>query len=97
MCAFTGQSAAAGEALVFGLKNPTRASSEAAGHLAPFGNDGDSGTFWQAADAQPGAWWEVDLERLVAISEVSLDVSRGRQLSLPRRGVDRRRHLGHGR
>jgi hypothetical protein len=33
---------------VFGLNNPTLASSETAGHAASFGNDGNAATFWQA-------------------------------------------------
>lgn len=55
-----------------GLNNPSKASSELANHLARLANDGNPATFWQAADSSSGAWWQVDLERLVTISEVQL-------------------------
>lgn len=56
----------------FGLLNPTLASTEAPGHSARFANDGNPVTFWQAADSLPGAWWEVDIERIVAITGIKL-------------------------
>ncbi len=67
---FTGKASAA---LDHGLgqKNPTRAGSEAAGHSARLANDGNPATFWKA-DASGGNWWQVDLERIVAVSGVQL-------------------------
>jgi hypothetical protein len=35
-------------------------------------NDGDEKTFWSANNSEPGAWWEVDLERLCVIKGASL-------------------------
>jgi beta-galactosidase len=57
---------------IFGRQNPTRASSEAHGHNAGFANDGNPATFWQAADLRPNAWWQVDLEKIVTVTEVKL-------------------------
>lgn len=42
---------------------PTGASSEAAGHIGSLVVDGDSSTFWSAANDQAGEWWQVDLEQ----------------------------------
>ena len=58
--------------LIFGLENPTQASSEAPGHNASLGNDGNENTFWSATNSSAGAWWEVDLERLCFIKQVKL-------------------------
>ena len=55
-----------------GLDNPTRASSEAPGHSARFANDGNATTFWQAGSEQPNAWWCVDLERMVTLTQTHL-------------------------
>jgi hypothetical protein len=68
---YTG-AAAGGSLLTLGLNNPTRASSEAPGHGGRFANDGNPGTFWQAADGDTNAWWRVDLERTVTISQTKL-------------------------
>ena len=57
---------------VFGLNNPTLASSEAAGHAASAGNDGGAATFWQANDNDSNPWWQVDLERAVTISQAKI-------------------------
>ncbi len=56
----------------FGLENPTRASSEAPGHLGRGANDGSALTTWlaQAGDVNP--WWRVDFERVIAIKSVRL-------------------------
>ena len=54
--------------IVFGRENPTRASSEAAGHGARFANDGNTTTFWQADAVDTNAWLRLDLERIVAVS-----------------------------
>jgi hypothetical protein len=56
----------------FGRENPTRASSEAPGHNAGLGNDGNPATFWQAQDSASNAWWQVDLERVVAVSQTHI-------------------------
>jgi hypothetical protein len=57
---------------VFGFQNPTQASSEAPGHNASLGNDGNAATFWQANAADSNAWWSVDLERMVTVSQTRL-------------------------
>jgi hypothetical protein len=56
----------------FGLENPTRASSEDPGHSGRLANDGNAATFWQAAANDTNAWWSVDLERIVAVSQTRL-------------------------
>lgn len=58
--------------LTLGMDTPTRASGEAQDHPARLANDGNDDTFWLAPDDAPGAWWEVDLERLCVIHEVKL-------------------------
>ena len=58
---------------VYGLENPTRASSEAADHGSHLANDGNPATFWQvAAGAKNESWWRVDLERIAQISHSKL-------------------------
>lgn len=61
-----------GTVVVFGTDNPTRASSEVAGRSGGGANDGNPATFWQAANTAPDAWWQVDLERVVAIQKFAL-------------------------
>jgi hypothetical protein len=61
----------AGTATTYGRGNPTRASSEAPGHSGGLANDGDPTTFWQAGSAG-SAWWQIDLERIVAIQKFAL-------------------------
>jgi hypothetical protein len=36
------------------------------------GNDGNAATFWQANAADSNAWWSVDLERMVTVSQTKL-------------------------
>jgi len=64
--------ATANEEAAFGLENPTRASSEAPGHAARLANDGNACTFWQPKEGDSNAWWQVDLERLVAVARTKL-------------------------
>lgn len=52
------------------LNRPTGASSEAPGHNGSRAVDGDPATYWSAADNQPGAWWQVDLEQPHTITSV---------------------------
>jgi beta-galactosidase len=54
------------------LNNPILASSEAAGHSASLGNDGNATTFWQSQDADINPWWQVDLERAVTMTRVKV-------------------------
>ncbi len=61
---------------LFGRENPTRTNSEAPGHSSRFANDGNPATFWQAASGGAGIWWQVDLERIVAISSARIDFPR---------------------
>src|ERR1035437_5712096 len=58
--------------MTFGLANPTRASSEKAGHSGRFANDGNTATFWQAKTTDTNAWLCIDLERIVEISKTKL-------------------------
>jgi len=58
--------------IVLGQNNPTRASSEAQGHSARFANDGSFATFWQAEAGDTNAWFRVDLERNVSVSNTKL-------------------------
>ena len=58
--------------LTLGLNNPTRVSSEAAGHSGRMANDGNATTFWQADAADTNAWLSIDLERNATISSVKL-------------------------
>jgi beta-galactosidase len=72
---FTGQTAAVPATQtnsIFGFENPTQASSEAPGHNASLGNDGNAATFWQANTTDSNAWWQMDLERIVAVSQTKL-------------------------
>ena len=72
---YEGPSGASGATLtntVFGLENPTLASSETPGHKASLGNDGNPATFWQAHANDLNAWWQVDLERIVTVSNTKL-------------------------
>ena len=68
---FTGKEAKASTSS-FGLDNPTRASSEAAGRSSNLVGDGNPNSFWQAANADIGNWWQVDLERNVDIKQIKL-------------------------
>ncbi len=58
--------------ITVGRENPTRASSEAPGHSGRLANDGNAGTFWQAAAADQNAWLRVDLEKIVTVGETRL-------------------------
>lgn len=58
--------------MTFGQGNPTRASSEAAGHSGRFANDGNATTFWQAGENDKNAWLTIDLERFVNAGSVKL-------------------------
>jgi hypothetical protein len=55
-----------------GRDKPTRASSEAPGHNGALANDGDEASCWQASVDDHAAWWQVDLERMCAVSSVKL-------------------------
>ncbi len=54
------------------LDRPTHASSEATGHSARLASDGDAGTYWSAAYAGSGAWWDCDLEGVYEVTGVTL-------------------------
>ena len=56
----------------FGLNNPTLASSESPDHAANLGNDSNVTTFWQPKENDTNAWWQVDLERAVTMTQVKL-------------------------
>ena len=57
---------------IFGLNNPTLASSELPDHAASFGNDGNAATSWQAQDNDTHPWWQVDLERAVTMTQTRI-------------------------
>jgi beta-galactosidase len=57
---------------IFGLNNPTLASSEMTEHSARFGNDGTVSTFWQPQDNDANPWWQADLERAVTMEEAKI-------------------------
>lgn len=63
---------AANALMRLGLQNPTRVSSETAGHSGSMANDGDIATFWQADAGDQNAWLSVDLEKIVAVSKTEL-------------------------
>ena len=63
---------AANAPMRLGLQNPTRVSSETAGHSGSMANDGDIATFWQADAGDQNAWLCVDLEKIVAVSKTEL-------------------------
>jgi hypothetical protein len=67
-------SAAQGNAstLTLGMNSPTTASSEAPGHNGSLANDGSAATFWQAKNGDVNAWLQIDLERIVTVSNVKL-------------------------
>jgi len=72
---FTGSSmpgAAMTAGSIFGLNNPTLASSEAAGHSASLGDDANASTFWQSQDDDANSWWQVDLERAVTMTQARI-------------------------
>lgn len=58
--------------LTLGRDNPTRTSSDAPGHSGGFANDGNSATFWQAANSASNAWWQVDLEKVVELTQAKM-------------------------
>jgi hypothetical protein len=53
--------------------HPVSSSSEMPGHEAGLANDGNPGTGWEAANAAPNAWWQVDLEEAPTIQSVEVD------------------------
>ena len=58
--------------LHLGLNNPTRASSETAGHTGRLANDGNPATYWQAGAGDVRPWFRVDLERIVVVKQTKL-------------------------
>jgi hypothetical protein len=69
---FVGRTRAPGAIANIALDRPTHASSEAAGHSARLASDGDATTYWAAADAHAGAWWDCDLEGVYDVTGVTL-------------------------
>ena len=58
--------------IALGKDAPSRASGEAPDHPARLANDGNDDTFWSAPSDAPGAWWEVDLERLCVVKQTQI-------------------------
>jgi hypothetical protein len=61
----------------FGLKNPTQASSSAAGHASSLANDGDAGTWWAPAPGDAKPWLVVDPERIVNYGRLAVRFAPG--------------------
>lgn len=61
-----------GTAVAYGKDNPTRVSSQSSGHNGGLADDGNPATFWQAMNSDSNPWWQVDLERIVAIQKFEL-------------------------
>lgn len=57
---------------IFGIDNPTDASSEAFNHSSGLANDGNKKTFWQAKQNDENPYWQVDLEKFVTIKKVKV-------------------------
>ena len=57
---------------IFGLNNPTDASSSAPGHSSRLVDDGDAGTYWAPAPGDPTMSVTVDIERVVDIHQLAL-------------------------
>jgi len=66
-----------GPAQAFGLKNPTQASSSAAGHAPSLANDGDAGTWWASAPGDAKPWLVVDPERIVNYGRLAVRFAPG--------------------
>jgi hypothetical protein len=73
---FERASTSAKQEMIFGIGNPTRASSAAADHATGFANDGNAGTSWQAEPNETSPWWRVDFERSAAITRTELTFPR---------------------
>lgn len=58
--------------ITLGMNSPTLASSEAPGHSGNLANDGSAATFWQAKQGDVNAWLQIDLERIVNVSQTKL-------------------------
>ena len=69
---FTASAAPAAVDGVFGLNNPTGASSSAPDHSSRLANDGDPATYWAAAAGDATAALTIDLERVVEIHRLTL-------------------------
>jgi len=69
---FTASAAPAAADGVFGLNNPTGASSSAPDHSSRLANDGDPATYWAATAGDGTAALTIDLERVVEIHRLTL-------------------------
>jgi beta-galactosidase len=67
------RSAASKRDSIFGINNPSTASSESPGHPARFGDDADDSTAWQPLDSDTTPSWQVDLERSITMSQCIID------------------------
>ncbi|SDE95214.1 Glycosyl hydrolases family 2 [Massilia sp. PDC64] len=61
----------------FGLKNPTQASSSAAGHAPSLANDGDAATWWAPAADDAAPWIVIDPERIVNYRRLAVTFAPG--------------------
>ena len=55
---------------LFGIDNPTDASSSAPGHASRLVNDGDTATSWSPAEGDADAWVLVDPERILDVARL---------------------------
>lgn len=69
---FTASAAPAAADGVFGLNNPTGASSSAPHHSSRLANDGDPATYWAATAGDATTALTIDLERVVEIHRLTL-------------------------
>ena len=66
----------------FGLKNPTQASSSAAGHAPSLANDGDAATWWAPAPGDAAPWLVIDPERIVNYRRLAVKFAPGGRCDL---------------
>lgn len=58
---------------VFGLNNPTFASSQRGGHGAGMAADGNLGTYWQSAPGDEAPFWMLDTEKGLKLCSIRID------------------------
>jgi hypothetical protein len=57
---------------IFGLNNPTGASSSAKGHESRFVNDGDPSTWWAAAKGDDASWVSISPEKVIQFRKLEI-------------------------
>jgi len=72
----------------FGLKNPTQASSSAAGQVPSLANDGDAATWWAPAEGDAAPWIVIDPERIVNYLRLAVRFAPGRRCDVTAEAQD---------